>query len=672
LPGITPPPEWSTWPRSALVIATSAYNDGAFDQLRAPVHDADKLSTVLGDPRIGGFAVTVLTDRPVDRLRRETESFLAGRSREELLVVYLSCHGILDKRNVLHFVAVDTSKELLASTGIEAQWLLKRLDDCDARQQVLILDCCFSGAVFEGAKGEGDLDLKQHVTGSGRGRMVLTASRAREYSFEGRALSDSGPPGSVFTSGLVEGLRTGDADGDRDGLVSVEDAYDYAYTYVQIHRSAQTPQRWAFGVEGRIMLARNPTMGQPTLDSPKETGPAAPVRIIWRWRRRHFVAALGCVAAAGAVTAGLVLTAPSRTAGLAPNAPSHTAGLVPTAPSHTAGPVPTAPSHAAFTTAKITATLPDPNTSQPNVGAVAFAPDGTTLATSDGLGNTYLWSISTGKIAATLTDPNNAASTGAGALNFAPHGTTLATTGGNSGDIYLWNTTTRKITATLTGPTDDGSGVSAPAFAPDGTTLACGDGEGSTYLWSTTTGKLITTLTTPGSHAAVDAVAFAPDGTTLAIGENDGNTYLWNTTTRKITATLSDPTNNDPPHGAVVDAVAFAPDGATLAIADDYGFTYLWNTAARKPAATLLNPNDSSVVDTVAFAPDGDTLATSTVEGNAYLWDTTTGKLTATLADPVSPNPEANSQGVPVAFAPDGKTLAIGGNGNAWLWHISE
>lgn len=254
-----PSPELPAERRSALMIATGRYVDEQLARLRAPAQDAAELAAVLGDPQIGGFEVTALTDRTVHEARVGVEDFLSGRSHDELLVVYLSCHGVRDARGRLFFAAADTRKTHLAATGIESGWLLERLDECRARRQVLILDCCFSGAFAAGAKGEADLDLQRHMAGQGRGRVVLTASRAGEYSFEGKAFRNGGTNGSVFTSGLVQGLRTGAADHDHDGHVSVEDAYDYAYNYVQAHAAAQTPQRWMYGAEGKIWLARNPT-----------------------------------------------------------------------------------------------------------------------------------------------------------------------------------------------------------------------------------------------------------------------------------------------------------------------------------------------------------------------------------------------------------------------------
>ena len=197
-------------------------------------------------------------DQNERRVRREIDTFLSGRGVSDLVVVHLSCHGVLDRRGRLYFAAADTVKTQLGSTGIPAAWLLDQLDECRARRQVLILDCCFSGAFAHGSKGDEGLDLERRLAGHGRGRAVLTASRAGEYSFEGQALPDAAVAGSVFTAGLVEGLRTGAADVGRDGYVSLDEAYDYAYEYVQSSGAGQTPQRWLYRAEGAILLARSP------------------------------------------------------------------------------------------------------------------------------------------------------------------------------------------------------------------------------------------------------------------------------------------------------------------------------------------------------------------------------------------------------------------------------
>ncbi len=252
--GPDPPPG----PRLALVVATGTYTDPGLRRLRAPAQDADDLAQVLADPSIGGFTVTTVIDQPAQRIRLAIEDFLEGRGTGDLLLVYLSCHGLLDARRRLYFAAADTRKDRLGATGVEAAWVLDQLEHCRARRQVLILDSCFSGAFAHGAKGEADVDLRDRFLGEGRGRVVLTASTATEYSFEGDPTDAASPAGSVFTAALVHGLRTGDADIDHDGHISVDDAYAYVFDQIQAAGAAQTPQRWLYGAEGRILLARSP------------------------------------------------------------------------------------------------------------------------------------------------------------------------------------------------------------------------------------------------------------------------------------------------------------------------------------------------------------------------------------------------------------------------------
>jgi hypothetical protein len=303
--------------RLALVVATTRYT-GDLRALRAPGRDAEDLGAVLGDPALGGFEVTTVLDRASHEVRLAAEDFLADRRPGDLLLVYVSCHGLLDARRRLYFATTDTVKDRLAATGVEAQWLVELMEDCRARQQVLILDCCFSGAFARRAKAGddgADVDVGARFTGQGRGRVVLTASRATEYSFEGEPVDGAAMPGSVFTAGLVAGIRSGDADLDGDGWVSVDDAYRYAFDHVRVTDAQQTPQRWLYGAEGSILLARAPAAATARLARPAAaavgSGPPPPpppqpwrVRVA-RWRRRRI--AIAAVLAAGTVAGGAAL-----------------------------------------------------------------------------------------------------------------------------------------------------------------------------------------------------------------------------------------------------------------------------------------------------------------------------------------------------------------------------
>ena len=63
-----------------------------------------------------------------------------------------------------------------------------------------------------------------------------------EYAFEGNDLADEHQQQpSVFTTALVEGLASGEADRDEDGLISLNELDDYVYDRVRERNPKQTP-----------------------------------------------------------------------------------------------------------------------------------------------------------------------------------------------------------------------------------------------------------------------------------------------------------------------------------------------------------------------------------------------------------------------------------------------
>jgi hypothetical protein len=242
--------------RDALIIATGTYADRGLRRLRAPAQDARALAGVLGDPAIGNFRVQQVIDQPAHLLRRAIEQFFADRDLLDLLLVHLSCHGIKDDAGRLYFAATDTQKRLLHSSAVSAAELNELMEHCRARSIVLLLDCCYSGAFLPGSKGDGGVHLKEKL--EGRGRAILTATNAIEYAWEGEALSGQGQP-SVFTAAIVEGIATGEADRDRDGVVSIHDLYKHVDERVRATKRGQTPLMWALAVQHDLYVARAPT-----------------------------------------------------------------------------------------------------------------------------------------------------------------------------------------------------------------------------------------------------------------------------------------------------------------------------------------------------------------------------------------------------------------------------
>ncbi len=185
---------------------------------------------------------------------------MKNRNKDDLLLVYFSGHGILDEAGRLFLATVDTDKDLLSATALSTGFLKDELDRSRSKRQLLILDCCHSGAFQKGAKG--DAPALTETTFQGYGRAVFTASDAVQYALEGDQAVE-GLTLSLFTHFLAEGLETGDADGGGDGLVELDEWFDYAYRKVRDHTDQQTPRKFVDNQYGELYIARSPRPPKP-------------------------------------------------------------------------------------------------------------------------------------------------------------------------------------------------------------------------------------------------------------------------------------------------------------------------------------------------------------------------------------------------------------------------
>ena len=245
--------------RLGLVIGNQGYDDPLLRTLVAPSLDVRLVAEVLQDDAVGQFdEVEVLLDAPEGELRRAIARFCANRTAADTLVLFFSGHGILDEEGLLHLAARDTEPRLLNATAVPAEYIRAQLNRCSSRRQVLILDCCHSGAVTRGTKGApgASVGAGTALITPGYGRVVLTASDATQYAWDGEAVQGQ-PEASVFTRYLVEGLRTGAADLDGDGLIDIDELYEYVYGKVLSVSSKQTPAKFADRQQGAIFIARS-------------------------------------------------------------------------------------------------------------------------------------------------------------------------------------------------------------------------------------------------------------------------------------------------------------------------------------------------------------------------------------------------------------------------------
>jgi len=182
--------------RKALIVGINDY-PGA--KLQGCLSDANAIASVLGTHGDGGpnFAVKLLTapSNIVGRaeIRGAIEKLFAGDC--DICLFYFSGHGLI-KSTGGYIVTPDAKKY---DEGVSMDEILALANQSKAKDKVILLDCCHSGALGTPT-----------ITGSNvallsEGLSVLTASRDSESALE---IDGKG----VFTSLIVDALQGGAAD----------------------------------------------------------------------------------------------------------------------------------------------------------------------------------------------------------------------------------------------------------------------------------------------------------------------------------------------------------------------------------------------------------------------------------------------------------------------------
>ena len=239
--------------RRALLCASSEYRDPAFAPLKYPLKDVDEIRRLLEEKDLCDFdEVRVLANPTRGEAHEAAEHLTADSAQDDLILFYFSGHGKLARDGSVSLVLNDTKEDRLLSTGLLGDQLRLMFNTSRARQRVIILDCCYSGAVgdegFKRASGDAVEAMAQQFNGT----FILTASSKFQP-----AMECAETEGSVFTSCLVEGVRTGAAAERETGSVTLSRLGEYLSREVP-RRNNQQPKFWDFGGVGGTVLARTP------------------------------------------------------------------------------------------------------------------------------------------------------------------------------------------------------------------------------------------------------------------------------------------------------------------------------------------------------------------------------------------------------------------------------
>jgi formylglycine-generating enzyme required for sulfatase activity len=242
----------------ALLIGVSEYEPG-LNPLPGAVKDVEAMQRVLAHSEMGGFAqenITVLKNPQRQVIEDAIYKLFDNRQKDDLLLFYFSGHGVKDESGKLYLSTCATRKNngrLVKPSAVAATTLHESINESKSQRQVVILDCCFSGAIAKGmsVKDDGTVNVKEQL--GGKGRAILTSSTSTQYSFE-----QEGSELSVYTQYLVEGIEKGAADKDDDGWISVDELHEYASSKVREAAPAMTPEFYPVQEGHKIRLAKSP------------------------------------------------------------------------------------------------------------------------------------------------------------------------------------------------------------------------------------------------------------------------------------------------------------------------------------------------------------------------------------------------------------------------------
>lgn len=288
------------------------------------------------------------------------------------------------------------------------------------------------------------------------------------------------------------------------------------------------------------------------------------------------------------------------------------------------------------------------------ITALAYSPDGTTLASASADGTTRLWDVATGQLKAKLQSPAAMSL----CLAFSPDQNLLAVGYGNPvGLVQLWDTDSWQMLERWAANPVVTRGV---AFNPNGALLASAGDGGAVRLWRAPS-KANNSLSLASARSTSDlvaAVTFSPDDRFVAaVMQRPASVRVWEVAQQKEDRFYR--SLNDLSDWGY--ALAFSSDCERLAIGLE-GQVALWNPLDYRPATIW--PAHAGAVLGVAFTPDGQTLLTGGSDGLVKFWNSV-GQFQRELDWQIG---DVSA----VTFAPDGLTAAAGGHEKILVWDASE
>ena len=215
--------------RVALLVGVSRYSLG-LDPLPSAQKDVEVMKRVLKQPQLRFDSVQSLCDRPLQEMQETIERFFKQRHVDDQLII-LFCGYFLSGANGLYFATPSTQWDeqgaIVTAQTLPASAVKEAMDNSPAKQQVLILDSYTQAALEDSAETEPAFDLEAQLGGAGR--VLLAASTSNRSPFTQAHLDVW-----TYPRYLAEGIESGAADTNDDGILTAADLHHYAARKLQV------------------------------------------------------------------------------------------------------------------------------------------------------------------------------------------------------------------------------------------------------------------------------------------------------------------------------------------------------------------------------------------------------------------------------------------------------
>ncbi len=230
----------------AVIIGIGDYQDKRLN-LRFTVNDAQGLYNILTDPNYGGVPKDhirlLLNEEATDRnIKGAIGKWLSRQAQEDdTVLIYYSGHGAPEGQDT-YWVTYNADIDDLYTTALNNNDITDMLARIRSRRVVTFLDSCYSAATVNRKNRTRSISTEiPWEKFTGKGRVTISASDGKELSLELEEYQHG-----VFTYYLLEGLK-GNADADKDGVVDVDEIWDYVKYQVQERsQKAGNPQTPVF------------------------------------------------------------------------------------------------------------------------------------------------------------------------------------------------------------------------------------------------------------------------------------------------------------------------------------------------------------------------------------------------------------------------------------------